>query len=115
MRNCHRLLAIIEQRGSAEALELCELLALADWIAAPMPPERSDAWARDIAVPLIAELGRRLQQQRASQEVDLPAFFSQVHAMRRAQKTGDRQQSKASLESQVDRVLSAHFQPSLFG
>lgn len=124
-RDCQRLIAIIAAKRSAESLDTQELLHLSDWIAAPLPEQRTHHWAEHVAIPIIAELGRRLDRALSTQTVDMPQLLAQVRSMRSAQRKyfaargADRKSelleiSKA-LEAEVDQLLDTELQPSLFG
>lgn len=123
-RDCHRLLAIIASKASAESIETAELLNLASWIAPPIPDERTRDWAENLAVPIITELGRRLDRALATQTVDMPQLLSQVREMRSLQRRyihSPREQRRElaekveAIEAEIDELLSADLQPSLFG
>jgi hypothetical protein len=124
-RDCHRLLAVIASKSSAESLDTSELLHLADWITAPIPEQRTHDWAEHIAVPIIAELGRRLARSIDTQSIDLPQVLKQVREMRSAQrryfaargsdKKSELMELSKALEAEVDELLNAEMQPSLFG
>lgn len=124
-RDCHRLLAVIASKSSAESLDTSELLHLSDWITAPLPEQRTYDWAEHIAVPIIAELGRRLARSIDTQSIDIPRLMNQVREMRSAQrryfsargsdKKSELLELSKALEAEVDELLDAELQPSLFG
>ncbi len=125
-RPCQRLLAIIRQHGNAESLHTVELIALSDWICQPTSDEAVYAWAEELALPVIRELGRRLAAQCDTQALHVPALLAQVHAMRTAQVALSKAKSKsreeklslahqlAQHESAIDHIIAEHYQPSLF-
>lgn len=127
MRECHRLVSLVSQRGNADCLELPELLAMAEWVAAPAREAEAVAWSRDVAVPLVRELGRRLQRHCDSVEVGVPELLQLMRDVRAAQKAywqRRRQPKEISqpllkaalvLEKRMDAVVANHLQPSLFG
>lgn len=127
MRDCQRLLALVRQRGNADCLELPELLGLAEWLAAPARSEDAAAWSRDVAIPLIQELGRRFQQHCDSVELSVPDLLQLAHATRAAQKAYWRNRRKPKevsrallkaaieLEKRLDAAVDQHLRPSLFG
>ena len=124
IRGCHRLVAIIATRGSAESLDMHELLRLSDWVTPPVHTADRYDWAENVGVPLIQELGRRLQRSLDTQETDVPQLLAQVRSLRSSQrllakaKPENRAELKtlvADLEAELDKRLAADLQPSLFG
>lgn len=124
IRDCHRLMAIVGSKQSAESLDMQELLRLSDWIAAPLYAGALSSWAENVAVPLINELGRRLQRSIDSQEIDLPSWITQVRSLRVSQRLlakanphnrAELKKLVADLEEELDKRLDADLQPSLFG
>jgi hypothetical protein len=117
-------MAIVKAQCSAESLELCELIRLAEWIVQPPTDKAAWQWCQSHAVPIIRELGRRLLSQRSSQEVAIPDLLRQVKEMRDAQKTfqvrTNRAEAPAALRASIEReriidqILANHFQPALF-
>lgn len=122
-RDCQRLLAIVASKSSADSLDTQELLHLADWLAAPLPEERTRDWAEHVAIPIVAELGRRLQRSLDSQAIDMPALLLRVRELRSAQRKylkappaqrRELAERAQALESEIDELLSLELQPSLF-
>lgn len=110
-RDYPRLKALVMANRSATALELAELLRLAE---DPMCPSKSsDAyeWAIRFAVPVIEDLRRRLEK--ASQQVEYkPQLIKLVREMRKAQRGKDRELREA-LEAKVDAMVRDEVQPAL--
>lgn len=125
-RSCQRLLAILRETGSAEQFQAIELLQLADWIVQPPTDAAAWRWADDIAVPIIRELGRRLQRRIETTAVEVPRLLADVSAMRTAQRKATCKQIPAAErkplaeiaaghEAHIDSLIDRHYQPSLFG
>ncbi len=125
-RSCHRLLAILRETGTAEHFHHIELMRLAEWIVQPPSDAAAWQWADDIAVPLIRELGRRLQRRIETTAVDIPRLLADVAAMRAAQRRAAAKSISAAErkplrdiaaghETHIDWLIDQHYQPSLFG
>jgi hypothetical protein len=126
-RACQRLVAVVKTNGSAELLQTVELLRLADWLAQPPNDLGAWQWAEDVCLPVVQELGRRLQRQRDNQAIDVPQLLAQVYAMRKAQRAvvaakGKSRELKLALyhqlaiaEKAIDDLIEQHYQPTLFG
>jgi hypothetical protein len=108
-----RLKALVMANQSALPLDLVELLRLAE---DPMCPSKSsDAyeWATRFAIPVIAELRRRLEN--SAQQIDYkPKLIKLVREMRKAQRGKDRDLREA-LEAKVDEMVRDETQPALLG
>lgn len=126
LRSCQRLLAILRETGTAEQFHTIELMRLADWIVQPPSDSAAWRWADDIAVPIIRELGRRLQRRIETTAVDVPRLLADVSAMRNAQRVAAKksmpaaerkplQELAAGHEAHIDSLIDQHYQPSLFG
>lgn len=125
-RGCQRLVAIVKAHGSAELLQTCELLRLADWLSQPPGDAHAWLWAEQVCVPIVQELGRRLQRQLDAQTVNVPTLLGQVHAMRSAQRAvasakNKSREAKLALHHQlaiaertIDDLIDEHYQPTLF-
>jgi hypothetical protein len=112
-REYPRLKALVMAQRSAESLDLCELLRLAEDPACP-PAENSEAykWATRFAIPMIRELRDRLDT--VSRKVDdQPRIRRMIEQMRKAQRGKDKD-SREAWEAKVDSWLRNEFQPSLF-
>jgi hypothetical protein len=126
-RACQRLVAVVKTNGSAELLQTVELLRLADWLAQPPNDLGAWQWVEDVCLPVVQELGRRLQRQRDNQAIDVPQLLAQVYAMRKAQRAvvaakGKSRELKLALyhqlaiaEKAIDDLIEQHYQPTLFG
>lgn len=123
-RDCHRLACIIALRGSAESLHMHELLRMSDWVTPPALPGPCITWSENVAVPLINELGRRLQRSLDTQQVELPDLLrtarrlrslQRLHAKASPQHRTELRKAVAEVEAEFDAILDAELQPSLFG
>lgn len=126
-RGCHRLVAIVRNTGSAESLQTCELLALAEWLSQPPNDEDAWFWCEEVCLPIVRELARRLQRQSDNQTLELPQLLSQINAMRRSQTAAESVRNKprseklslyhrkAVAEKAIDDLLDRPLQPTLFG
>lgn len=123
-RDCHRLTAIIANHQSAQTIDTHELLRLVEWMTPPIHTDRRYDWAENVAMPVIAELARRLVRVQSQQQVETPALLAKMRQMRTAQKKAAVSSIKerlelrsvaSQLEADVDRILSDELQPSLFG
>lgn len=125
-RDCHRLVATIRARGDAQHLTVIELLHLADWLSQPPSDDAAWEWCESVALPVVRELGRRLQQHRDTQAISLPAVLAQVHTLRAAQHAlhfAKRQPREVKLrlsselahaEAAIDALIDQHYHPTLF-
>lgn len=122
-RDCHRLTAIIAARGTAQSLDMHELIRLSDWVTPPACPTPCDDWAETIAVPLIQELGRRLAHSMDTQQVEIPNLLTMARRLRSLQRLlakakpenrGELRKAVADVETEFDAILNADLQPSLF-
>ena len=103
VRDYPRLKALVMASRSAVALDLAELLRLAE---DPMcPSESADAykWAIRFAIPVIEELRRRLEN--SAQQVEYkPQLIKLVREMRKAQRGKDRA-LRDTFEAKVDAMV----------
>lgn len=112
-RDYPRLRAIVMASRSAAALELEELLRLAE---DPMTPHKSSEayeWSVRFAIPIIEELRQRLDTA-SRQAAYKPQLIKLVREMRKAQRGKDRDLREA-LEAKVDELVRDEVQPSLLG
>lgn len=127
LRACQRLIAIVKANGSAESLQTNELLRLSDWLSQPPTDSGAWQWAEDVCLPIVAELGRRLQRRLDQQSIDIPRLLKQIHTLRQAQRDAVAAKGKsreiklaifhqlAVAEAEIDKLIERHYQPTLFG
>jgi hypothetical protein len=112
-RDYPRLKALVMANQSALSLDLVELLRLAEDPMCPIEAASAYKWATQFAIPVIAELRRRLEN--SAQQVEYkPQLIKLVREMRKAQRGKDRELREA-LEARVDDLVRDEVQPSLFG
>lgn len=115
-REYPRLRALVMAQRSAESLDLCELLRLAEDPMCP-PVENSEAykWATRFAIPMIAELRDRLDAKSRAVD-DRPRIMRMVHLMRKYQRSKANKDKplREAFESKVDEWINAEYKPSLF-
>ncbi|QDV22882.1 hypothetical protein [Aureliella helgolandensis] len=123
-RDFWRLQAAVMTRGSAEWLELCELVKLAESCEATAHADRTTQWAREFAIPLIRELGRRLDRSNQSPargetmrvvEIARDLRAAQLRELRENETAVSRRLQVKQLQQRLDAALENQSQLSLFG
>lgn len=111
-RDYPRLKALVMLNRSAESLDMCELLRLAEDPACPSKSNEAYEWAIRYAIPMISELQRRLDRL-SKQADDRSRTMRLLQQMRKAQRGKDKELTEA-LEAKVDTWLYDNVQPTLF-
>ncbi|QDV23457.1 hypothetical protein [Aureliella helgolandensis] len=122
-----QLQAYVMARQSAEWLTLGELLKLAESCEATAHVDRTQAWAADFAIPMIRELGQRLERSGESPEgtnhKDIIETARQLRTSQRAfesarqlkiVKANDHQSEIKRLQYKLDNLLANSSQTLLF-
>lgn len=115
-REYPRLRALVMAQRSAESLDLCELLRLAeDPMCPPAENSRAYEWATRFAIPMIAELRDRLDAKSRAVD-DRPRVMRMISMMRKYQrsKASKDKPLREAFEAKVDEWINSEFQPTLF-
>lgn len=80
------LAAQITVRGSAELLDTGDIIRLAESCEAPTTDAGAYRWTQEFALPLIRELGNRLERSHTKSSGDVQTLLALARAMRTAQR-----------------------------